>query len=139
MFAYTRVAMFAFFVSIIIHLASQCPKIFRKCITLIIYRPEGCVVLSSKLWSHFATFCMALLQMTQVLLLKLFCLVYVMVYKLCTKSLDLTTDKVRESNGCCLVHCLAGISRSPTLAIAYIMKHLNMSSDDAYRYDSSTP
>lgn len=43
-------------------------------------------------------------------------------------------DKVRESNGCCLVHCLAGISRSPTLAIAYIMKHLNMSSDDAYRY-----
>ncbi|XP_052244315.1 uncharacterized protein LOC127853662 isoform X2 [Dreissena polymorpha] len=43
-------------------------------------------------------------------------------------------DKVREANGCCLVHCLAGISRSPTLAIAYIMKHLNMSSDDAYRY-----
>ncbi|KAL4233777.1 Dual specificity protein phosphatase 16 [Mactra antiquata] len=43
-------------------------------------------------------------------------------------------DKVREANGCCLVHCLAGISRSPTLAIAYIMKYLNMSSDDAYRY-----
>ncbi|KAL3883629.1 hypothetical protein ACJMK2_029872 [Sinanodonta woodiana] len=43
-------------------------------------------------------------------------------------------DKVRESNGCVLVHCLAGISRSPTLAIAYIMKHLGMSSDDAYRY-----
>ncbi|XP_033741301.1 platelet binding protein GspB-like isoform X2 [Pecten maximus] len=43
-------------------------------------------------------------------------------------------DKVREANGCVLVHCLAGISRSPTLAIAYVMKHLNMSSDDAYRY-----
>jgi len=46
----------------------------------------------------------------------------------------LFSDKVREVNGCCLVHCLAGISRSPTLAIAYIMKHLNMTSDGAYRY-----
>lgn len=43
-------------------------------------------------------------------------------------------NKVREANGCVLVHCMAGISRSPTLAIAYVMKHLNMSSDDAYRY-----
>nr|KAG5704010.1 hypothetical protein BaRGS_032099 [Batillaria attramentaria] len=43
-------------------------------------------------------------------------------------------DKVHEANGCVLVHCLAGISRSPTLAIAYIMKHMRMSSDDAYRY-----
>ena len=44
------------------------------------------------------------------------------------------SDKVHEANGCVLVHCLAGISRSPTLAIAYIMKHMRMSSDDAYRY-----
>lgn len=43
-------------------------------------------------------------------------------------------DKVREANGCVLVHCLAGISRSPTLAIAYIMRHLDMTSDEAYRY-----
>ncbi|KAL8611425.1 hypothetical protein ACOMHN_014480 [Nucella lapillus] len=43
-------------------------------------------------------------------------------------------DKVHEANGCVLVHCLAGISRSPTLAIAYIMKHMRMSSDEAYRY-----
>ena len=43
------------------------------------------------------------------------------------------SDKVHEANGCVLVHCLAGISRSPTLAIAYIMKHMHMSSDDAYR------
>ncbi|XP_029646447.1 tyrosine-protein phosphatase vhp-1-like isoform X2 [Octopus sinensis] len=43
-------------------------------------------------------------------------------------------DKVREANGCVLIHCLAGISRSPTLAIAYVMRHLKMSSDDAYRY-----
>ncbi|XP_074645415.1 uncharacterized protein LOC141901819 [Tubulanus polymorphus] len=43
-------------------------------------------------------------------------------------------DKVREANGCVLIHCLAGISRSPTLAIAYIMKYLKMSSEEAYRY-----
>ena len=43
------------------------------------------------------------------------------------------TDKVREANGVALVHCLAGISRSPTLAIAYVMKHLNMSTDEAYK------
>ncbi|KAM7298275.1 putative vh5 dual specificity phosphatase [Ixodes scapularis] len=42
-------------------------------------------------------------------------------------------DKVRESGGCVLVHCLAGISRSPTVAIAYVMRHLRLSSDDAYR------
>jgi dual specificity MAP kinase phosphatase len=43
-------------------------------------------------------------------------------------------DKVREGNGSVLVHCLAGISRSPTLAIAYIMRHLHMTSEEAYRY-----
>ena len=43
------------------------------------------------------------------------------------------TDKVREANGCVLIHCLAGISRSPTVAIAYIMRVLRMTSDDAYR------
>ncbi|KAK8774984.1 uncharacterized protein LOC144104377 [Amblyomma americanum] len=43
-------------------------------------------------------------------------------------------DKVRESSGCVLVHCLAGVSRSPTVAIAYVMRHLGLSSDDAYRY-----
>ncbi len=43
------------------------------------------------------------------------------------------SDKVQEANGCVLVHCLAGISRSPTLAIAYVMKHLNMTSEEAYK------
>lgn len=43
-------------------------------------------------------------------------------------------EKVRESSGRCLVHCLAGISRSPTLSIAYIMKHWTMSQDEAYRF-----
>ncbi|XP_054159108.1 dual specificity protein phosphatase 16-like [Oppia nitens] len=46
-------------------------------------------------------------------------------------------DKVRESGGCVIVHCLAGISRSATVAISYVMRHLCMSSDDAYRYVKS--
>ena len=43
------------------------------------------------------------------------------------------TDKVREANGCVLIHCLAGISRSPTVAIAYIMHIFGMTSEEAYR------
>ncbi|XP_078664265.1 uncharacterized protein LOC144907274 [Branchiostoma floridae x Branchiostoma belcheri] len=43
-------------------------------------------------------------------------------------------DMVRESNGCVVVHCMAGVSRSATACIAFVMKHLNLSSDDAYRY-----
>jgi len=46
-------------------------------------------------------------------------------------------DSVRESSGRVLVHCLAGISRSPTIVIAYVMHHLRLSIDDAYRYDES--
>lgn len=46
-------------------------------------------------------------------------------------------DKVRQANGCVLVHCLAGISRSPTIAIAYVMRHLRVSSEEAYRYVKS--
>ncbi|XP_022711554.1 uncharacterized protein LOC111273834 isoform X2 [Varroa jacobsoni] len=46
-------------------------------------------------------------------------------------------ERARESGGCVLVHCLAGVSRSPTMAIAYVMKHLRLSSDDAYRYVKS--
>lgn len=42
-------------------------------------------------------------------------------------------EKVRQAGGRALVHCLAGISRSPTLAIAYLMQFMHMSSDDAYR------
>ena len=46
-------------------------------------------------------------------------------------------EKVRESSGCALVHCLAGISRSATIAIAYVMQHSKMSYEDAYRYVKS--
>ena len=44
------------------------------------------------------------------------------------------SDSVRESSGRVLVHCLAGISRSPTVVIAYVMHHLRLPIDDAYRY-----
>ncbi|CAF1467774.1 unnamed protein product [Adineta steineri] len=43
-------------------------------------------------------------------------------------------EKARLNNGRVFIHCLAGISRSPALAVAYIMRHLNLSADDAYRY-----
>ncbi|KAL8169976.1 UNVERIFIED_CONTAM: Dual specificity protein phosphatase 8 [Gekko kuhli] len=42
-------------------------------------------------------------------------------------------DKAKVSSCQVIVHCLAGISRSATIAIAYIMKTMGMSSDDAYR------
>jgi len=34
------------------------------------------------------------------------------------------TDSVRQKGGCTFVHCMAGISRSATVCIAYLMKHL---------------
>ncbi|XP_030621037.1 dual specificity protein phosphatase 8 [Chanos chanos] len=43
-------------------------------------------------------------------------------------------DRAKVSNCRVIVHCLAGISRSATIAIAYIMKTMGLSSDDAYRF-----
>ncbi|XP_063164406.1 dual specificity protein phosphatase 16 [Candoia aspera] len=49
------------------------------------------------------------------------------------KSVDFI-ERAKASNGCVLVHCLAGISRSATIAIAYIMKRMDMTLDEAYRF-----
>ncbi|XP_074604550.1 uncharacterized protein LOC141857874 [Brevipalpus obovatus] len=46
-------------------------------------------------------------------------------------------ERVRKSEECALVHCLAGISRSATIVIAYLMKHSRLTLDDAYRYVKS--
>lgn len=51
--------------------------------------------------------------------------------------LDRSVDFIEEAKACnarVLVHCLAGISRSATIAIAYIMKRMDMPLDEAYRF-----
>lgn len=40
------------------------------------------------------------------------------------RLLFLYTDSVKQKGGCTFVHCVAGISRSATVCIAYLMKHL---------------
>ena len=44
------------------------------------------------------------------------------------------TDNVRNKGGRVFVHCHAGISRSATVCIAYMMQHKRISSQEAYTY-----
>lgn len=43
-------------------------------------------------------------------------------------------DEAHASGSRVLVHCQAGVSRSPTITVAYLMRHLRLPLVDAYRY-----
>jgi len=43
-------------------------------------------------------------------------------------------NKCKEEKGCCLVHCMMGISRSVSIVLAFLVDHLQMPLDQAYTY-----
>lgn len=43
-------------------------------------------------------------------------------------------DKARQANGCVLVHCNAGISRSAAVVMAYLIKTEGMTVNKAFSY-----
>lgn len=46
----------------------------------------------------------------------------------------LSSDSVRDSSGRVLVHCQAGISRSATICLAYLMKRKRVRLDEAFEF-----
>lgn len=52
-----------------------------------------------------------------------------------SRYFDFVADKIKEvtdKNGICLVHCVAGVSRSATMVLVYLMKHFKMPLRDAH-------
>ena len=47
------------------------------------------------------------------------------------------TESARTSGSNILIHCHAGISRSPTIVVAYLMQSQNMSLNSAYKFVES--
>uniref|UniRef100_A0A4W5QYW2 protein-tyrosine-phosphatase n=1 Tax=Hucho hucho TaxID=62062 RepID=A0A4W5QYW2_9TELE len=45
-----------------------------------------------------------------------------------------STEEAHQSGRGVLIHCQAGVSRSATIVIAYLMKHTLMTMTDAYKY-----
>merc|ERR1712098_901604 len=43
-------------------------------------------------------------------------------------------DLARKSGGAVLIHCQAGVSRSPTIAVAYLIQNFPMPMVEAYRF-----
>lgn len=43
-------------------------------------------------------------------------------------------EQVRQSDGCTMVHCVAGVSRSASLCLAYLIKHTGMTLREAFAH-----
>ncbi len=46
---------------------------------------------------------------------------------------NFTLEKARKANSIVLIHCMAGVSRSVTLTIAYLMTYFGLSMQTAYQ------
>lgn len=42
-------------------------------------------------------------------------------------------EQIRQTGGVTMVHCVAGVSRSASLVLAYLMKHMKMTLKDAFQ------
>lgn len=49
----------------------------------------------------------------------------------------LFADDARQNGANVLIHCHAGVSRSATITIAYILKHTKLAMSDAYKFVKS--
>lgn len=63
--------------------------------------------------------------------------VYVSVFIVCLSHTHASTEQVRVSGGKILVHCMAGVSRSSTICIAYIMATQKIRMEQAYEFVKS--